>query len=79
MIHKIPYGGKPCEKCNGEAIVIIHTGMGGFSITSGYEHKEDCASLFCPHGNKWIHDCLHCDAEESQAAFYEQQLEEENK
>lgn len=69
--HRIPYGAKPCADCNGEAVVIINVGGGGFSCSPGFNHKEDCKSLFCPHGRRWNEECLHCEAEEEQAAHYE--------
>lgn len=54
--------GRPrCKDCGQPEGVKLHVATGGYSVTSGYEHKPDCPQLRCPHGVLWVEDCEKCD------------------
>jgi len=74
--HFFPMTGRlPCEMCGEPMGVKLDVGTSGFSVTSGFEHKPECAALRCPHGILWADDCDACAAERA-AKESDEQAEE---
>lgn len=65
--HWFPLIGRPaCDHCNAPESVHLRISPTGFSVGSGYRHRDDCPKLRCPHGRLWMEDCPSCDAERAE-------------
>lgn len=56
----------PCKECGGAHVHTMEVGATGGSFGTGYDHADDCKTLFCPHGYRWRDwgECKRCHAED---------------